>query len=87
MIAFLDHDDLITPPDCLAEIAIYYSDHPEADIVYSDDDKIDLTGPPVRATIQAGLVACPASLIHVSEPHLHRAARSLPCRRRVPLGI
>ncbi|MCX5577042.1 glycosyltransferase [Kaistia terrae] len=39
VIAFLDHDDLITP-DCLAELAIYYADHAEADIVYSDDDKI-----------------------------------------------
>lgn len=41
IIAFLDHDDLITP-DCLAEIALYYAEHQEADIVYSDDDKIDL---------------------------------------------
>ncbi|MFT9014758.1 MAG: glycosyltransferase [Acetobacter sp.] len=43
IIAFLDHDDLITP-DCLAELAIYYADHPDADIVYSDDDKIDMNG-------------------------------------------
>jgi GT2 family glycosyltransferase/glycosyltransferase involved in cell wall biosynthesis/SAM-dependent methyltransferase len=43
IIAFLDHDDLITP-DCLGEIAIYYADHPDADVVYSDDDKIDLEG-------------------------------------------
>ena len=43
VIAFLDHDDLITP-DCLAELALYYADHPEADVVYSDDDKIDMAG-------------------------------------------
>ncbi|MBO1323878.1 glycosyltransferase [Acetobacter sp. TBRC 12305] len=43
IVAFLDHDDLITP-DCLAELAIYYADHPDADIVYSDDDKIDTKG-------------------------------------------
>ncbi|QTL02432.1 glycosyltransferase family 2 protein [Aquabacter sp. L1I39] len=43
IIAFLDHDDIITN-DCIAEIAIYYSDHPDADIVYSDDDKIDMDG-------------------------------------------
>lgn len=43
MIAFVDHDDLITP-DCLAEIALYYADHADADIVYSDDDKVDLAG-------------------------------------------
>ena len=43
VIAFLDHDDLITA-DCLAEIALYYADNPESDIVYSDDDKIDMMG-------------------------------------------
>ena len=43
IIAFLDHDDLITA-DCVGELALYYADHPNADIVYSDDDKIDLTG-------------------------------------------
>lgn len=43
VVAFLDHDDLITP-DCAAELAIYYADHPDADMVYSDDDKIDMEG-------------------------------------------
>lgn len=43
ILLFLDHDDLLTP-DCLAEIALYYSVHPEADLVYSDDDKIDDSG-------------------------------------------
>lgn len=43
IIAFVDHDDLITP-DCMAELALYYAQHPEADVVYSDDDKIDLEG-------------------------------------------
>jgi glycosyltransferase involved in cell wall biosynthesis/GT2 family glycosyltransferase len=40
ILVFLDHDDLLSR-DCLAEIAIYYADHPHADVVYSDDDKID----------------------------------------------
>ena len=43
IVAFLDHDDVITR-DCVAELAVYYADHPEADIVYSDDDKIDQRG-------------------------------------------
>jgi GT2 family glycosyltransferase len=43
VIAFVDHDDLITP-DCLAEIALYYANRPDADMVYSDDDKIDAGG-------------------------------------------
>jgi GT2 family glycosyltransferase/glycosyltransferase involved in cell wall biosynthesis len=42
-IALLDHDDLLTP-DSLAEVAIYAADHPDADIIYSDDDKIDMEG-------------------------------------------
>lgn len=41
IIALLDHDDLLHP-HALAEIAICYADHPEAEVVYSDDDKIDL---------------------------------------------
>ncbi|WP_181300001.1 glycosyltransferase [Paraburkholderia caribensis] len=43
IIAFVDHDDLITS-DCLAEMALYYADHPDADVVYSDDDKVDTAG-------------------------------------------
>lgn len=39
VLIFVDHDDLITP-DCLAEIALYYADHCDADLVYSDDDKM-----------------------------------------------
>ncbi|KND60685.1 Glycosyltransferase [Candidatus Burkholderia verschuerenii] len=43
IIAFVDHDDLITP-DCVAELALYYAEHSDSDVVYSDDDKIDLSG-------------------------------------------
>lgn len=43
ILVFVDHDDLITP-DCLAEVALYYANNPEADIVYSDDDKADMEG-------------------------------------------
>ncbi len=42
-LVFLDHDDLLTP-DALAEVALYLDANPETDFVYSDDDKIDLTG-------------------------------------------
>lgn len=42
-IAFLDHDDLITP-DCLAEFGIMLADDQAIDIAYSDDDKIDTEG-------------------------------------------
>ncbi|MDY7054710.1 glycosyltransferase [Limnospira fusiformis] len=42
-ILFLDNDDELTP-DALAEIALYLVQHPETDILYSDDDKIDTQG-------------------------------------------
>ncbi len=43
VLVFLDHDDLLTP-DCLAELSLYYTAQPTADIVYSDDDKVDDEG-------------------------------------------
>ena len=40
---FLDHDDELSP-DALAEVVLFVSRHPQTDVVYSDDDKIDLEG-------------------------------------------
>ena len=42
-LAFLDHDDLLSP-DALAEVAIHAADHADTDVIYSDDDKIDMNG-------------------------------------------
>jgi len=42
-LVLLDQDDLLTP-DALAEIALCIHARPDADIVYSDDDKIDSSG-------------------------------------------
>jgi GT2 family glycosyltransferase/glycosyltransferase involved in cell wall biosynthesis len=42
-LVFLDHDDELEP-DALGEVALYLSAHPETDIVYTDDDKIDEKG-------------------------------------------
>jgi len=42
-IAFLDHDDLL-PADALAIIAATIAQHPDARIVYTDEDKIDERG-------------------------------------------
>jgi len=42
-LVLLDQDDLLTV-DALAEIALCATARPEADIIYSDDDKIDSTG-------------------------------------------
>jgi GT2 family glycosyltransferase len=42
-VALLDHDDEL-PPDALAEVVRYLNAHREADVLYSDEDKLDLTG-------------------------------------------
>ena len=42
-ILLLDHDDELTP-NALGEIALYLAEHPETDVLYTDDDKIDTEG-------------------------------------------
>ncbi|MBD2024950.1 glycosyltransferase [Leptolyngbya sp. FACHB-711] len=42
-IALLDHDDTLAP-EALFEVAFLLNQHPEADMVYSDEDKIDEQG-------------------------------------------
>ena len=42
-VALLDHDDELAP-DALAEIALHLAAHPEADLVFTDEDKIDEEG-------------------------------------------
>ena len=42
-VALLDHDDELTP-DALYEIASLVNNQPEADMIYSDEDKIDTQG-------------------------------------------
>ena len=39
-LVFLDQDDVLTP-DALGEIAVYANANSDADIIYSDDDKLD----------------------------------------------
>ncbi|MBW4693768.1 MAG: glycosyltransferase [Lyngbya sp. HA4199-MV5] len=39
-VALLDHDDLLTP-DALYEVALLINRQPDADLIYSDEDKID----------------------------------------------
>lgn len=40
---FLDHDDELAP-DAVGEVIWYLAEHPGVDALYSDDDKIDLSG-------------------------------------------
>jgi O-antigen biosynthesis protein len=42
-IALLDHDDLLTP-EALYEVALMINRHPTADMIYSDEDKLDEAG-------------------------------------------
>lgn len=42
-VALLDHDDLLTP-DALYEVALLINRHPQADMIYSDEDKVDENG-------------------------------------------
>jgi glycosyltransferase involved in cell wall biosynthesis len=42
-VALMDHDDLL-PPRALYEVAAVLDRHPDADIIYSDEDKIDDRG-------------------------------------------
>lgn len=42
-VAFLDHDDVLTP-DALYEVALLLNRHSEADMIYSDEDKIQDDG-------------------------------------------
>jgi GT2 family glycosyltransferase len=43
LVALLDHDDELTP-DALAEVVRHVNARPEADVIYSDEDKLDLAG-------------------------------------------
>lgn len=42
-VALMDHDDLL-PARALYEVAALLQDHPDADLIYSDEDKIDDRG-------------------------------------------
>ncbi|MNW38606.1 Chondroitin synthase [compost metagenome] len=42
-ILLMDNDDELTI-DALGEVACYLNEHPETDVLYSDDDKIDIHG-------------------------------------------
>ena len=42
-LVLLDHDDLLDS-DALAHLSQYLEEHPDAELVYSDDDKVDMEG-------------------------------------------
>jgi GT2 family glycosyltransferase len=42
-LALLDHDDELTP-DALAEIVRWVNEHPQTDVLYTDEDKLEMDG-------------------------------------------
>ena len=53
-IVLLDHDDVL-PAHALAAVVHELNRHPDADIVYSDEDRLDQSGTALRPLLQAGL--------------------------------
>ena len=91
-VALLDHDDELRP-DALAEVVKHLNAHPDADVFYSDEDKLDLAGRALRSLLQARLVARPLPVVHVYLPLdgdsavCPRGDRRLPDRLRGRAGL
>ena len=65
-VAFLDHDDLLAS-SALFAIAALVASSPDADMIYTDEDKVDWRGGTKRAVLQARLVS---GLVPVADVHL-----------------
>lgn len=52
-VALMDHDDLL-PAHALYEVAAELQDHPDADLIYSDEDKVDENGVRFEAYFKTG---------------------------------
>ena len=52
-IALLDHDDEV-PPDALFEIAKRLNERPDLDLIYTDEDKVDLDGRRIEPFFKPG---------------------------------
>jgi GT2 family glycosyltransferase len=68
-VSFLDHDDLL-PEHALAEVALELNRHPDADFVYSDEDRLDVRGgrcePYFKPDWNPELLLCNNYLCHLS---------------------
>ena len=67
--AFLDHDDILEP-DALFQNVKWLQDHPDADLIYSDEDKLTEQGfdaPHLQTRLVAGLF----SLLQLPLPFHH----------------
>ena len=59
-VALLDHDDLLSP-DALYEVAALINGHPEADLIYSDEDMINSRGRRIKPVFKPDW--CPDSFL------------------------
>jgi len=59
-VALLDHDDLLSP-DALYEVAALINQHPEADLIYSDEDMINSRGRRIKPVFKPDW--CPDSFL------------------------
>ncbi|MEH2174431.1 glycosyltransferase [Nostoc sp.] len=74
-IALFDHDDLLTS-DALYEVALLLNQHPDADMIYSDEDKVDDNNQFIYPTYKSDW--CPDSFLsRMYTSHLGVYRRSL----------
>lgn len=77
-VVLMDHDDVLTP-DALAEVALAFHEHPDADLVYSDEDRLDGSGHLTELTFKPPF--CPVLLLTKAYVNHISAARAETLRR------
>ena len=77
-VVLMDHDDMITP-DALAELALAIHENPEADLIYSDEDRISPEGRFVEPTFKPPfcleMLATKSYVNHISAVRTNLAKR------------
>lgn len=68
-IVFADHDDILAP-DALYEMAAAFNEHPEIDVIYTDEDKINRAGnayfgPHFKPDFSMELLCCNNYICHL----------------------
>ncbi len=84
-VGFLDHDDVLEP-DALFQNVKWLQDHRDADLIYSDEDKLTEQGfdsPIFKPDWSPGLF----SLLQLHLPFHAHPVRALAENRRFPLGV
>lgn len=77
-VVLMDHDDVLTP-DALAEVALAFHENPDAELVYSDEDRLDGAGHLTELTFKPPF--CPVLLLTKAYVNHISAARAETLRR------